>query len=47
MAGQWDVAMDPNEALTADESTTLQQAMQGYFAEDGITAASDAAAPGT
>ena len=41
--------LDPHDlALTADESTTLQQAMQAYFAEDGIALQPvDAAAPGT
>jgi hypothetical protein len=41
--------LDPNDlALTADESTTLQQAMQGYFAEDGIALQPvSTAAPGT
>jgi hypothetical protein len=41
--------LDPHDlALTADESTTLQRAMQAYFAEDGIALQPvDAAAPGT
>jgi hypothetical protein len=41
--------LDPHDlALTADESSTLQQAMRAYFAEDGIALQPvDAAAPGT
>jgi hypothetical protein len=41
--------LDPHDlALTAEESTTLQQAMQAYFSEDGIALQPvDAAAPGT